>query len=159
MLFLKYGYLQLRKQLTCACSKVKSSAYFSMGPTHGHWQNLWRKSSMARIHVMLRKVQNMSWKDKVSNNFPYGSNPRVTEIITRKRLSLAGQVSRHNEPAGRVLWEPDKRRRVGHPKITLKKILEDDTGLEARELQTVMLDRVSWRKNFVKSPIFSDAVK
>ena len=50
-----------------------------------------------------------------------------------------------------------KRRRVGHPKITLKKILEDDTGLEARELQTVILD--SWRKNFVKSPIFSDAVK
>ena len=36
MLFLKYGYLQLRKQLKCACSKVKSSAYFSMGPTHGH---------------------------------------------------------------------------------------------------------------------------
>ena len=60
MLFLKYGYLQLRKQLKCACSKVKSSAYFSMGPTHGHRQNLWRKSSMARIHVMLRKVRNMS---------------------------------------------------------------------------------------------------
>ena len=55
--------------------------------------------------------------------------------------------------------EPDERRRVGRPKITLKKILEDDTGLEARELQTVMLDRVSWRKNFVMSPIFSDAVK
>ena len=109
---------------------------------------------------MLRKVQNMSWKDKVTNNFPYGSNPRVTEIIRQERLSLAGQVSRHNEPAGRVLLsEPDKRRRVGHPKITLKKILEDDTGLEARELQTIMLDRVSWRKNFVKSPIFSDAVK
>ena len=86
MLFLKYGYLQLRKQLKCACSKVKSSAYFSMGPTHGHWQNLWRKSSMARIHVMLRKVRNMSWKDKVTNNFPYGSNPRVTEIINENDL-------------------------------------------------------------------------
>ena len=48
---------------------------------------------------------------------------------------------------------------MGHPKITLKKILEDDTGLEARELQTVILDRVSWRKNFVKSPILPDAVK
>ena len=48
---------------------------------------------------------------------------------------------------------------MGRPKITLKKILEDDTGLEARELQTVMLDRVRWRKNSVMSPIFSDAVK
>ena len=68
-------------------------------------------------------------------------------------------MSRHNEPAGRVVsWEPDKGQRVGRLKITLKKILEDDTGLEARELQTVMSDRVSWRKNFVMSPIFSGAV-
>ena len=109
---------------------------------------------------MVRKVQNISWKDKVTNNFLYCSNPRLTEIIRRKRLSLAGHVSRHNEPASRVLLvEPDERRRVGRPKVTLKKILEDDTGLEARELQTVILDRVSWKKNFGMSPSFSDVVK
>ena len=69
-------------------------------------------------------------------------------------------MSRHNELASWVLlWEPDERRRVSRPKFTLKKILEDDTGLEARELQTVMLDRASWRKDFVMSPMFSDAVK
>ena len=69
-------------------------------------------------------------------------------------------MSRPNELAGSVLLrEPDERRRVGRPKITLKRILEDDTGLEAHEPQTVMLDRVSWGKNFVMSPIFSDAVK
>ena len=73
---------------------------------------------------------------------------------------MAGHVSRHNEPAGRVLlWEPDERRRVSRPKITLKQVLEDDTGLEARELQTAMLDKGSWRKNFVMPTIFSDAVK
>ena len=93
---------------------------------------------------MPRKVQNISSKDKVINNFLYGSNPRLTEIIWQKWLSLAGHVSRPNEPAGRVLlWEPDEWRRVGHPKITLKKTLEDDTGLEAHEFQTVMLDWVS----------------
>ena len=109
---------------------------------------------------ILWKVQNIYWKDKVTNNFVYCSNPCLTEIIRRKRLSLAGHVSRPNEPAGSVLlWEPDERRRVARPKITLKKILEDDTGLEAHELQTVMLDRVSWGKNLVMSPIFSDAVK
>ena len=48
---------------------------------------------------MLRKVQNISWKDKVTNNILYGSNPCLTEIIRRKRLSLAGHVSRHNELA------------------------------------------------------------
>ena len=36
LLFLKYGYLQLKKQLKRASSKVQSSASFSMGPTHGH---------------------------------------------------------------------------------------------------------------------------
>ena len=122
------------------------------------------KSLEKRLHGMytgiLRKVQNIYWKDKVTNNFVYSSNPCLTEIIRRKRLSLAGHVSRPNEPAGSVLlWEPNERRRVGRPKITLKKILEDDTGLEAHELQTVMLDRVSWGKNLVISPIFSDAVK
>ena len=122
------------------------------------------KSLEKRLHGMytgiLRKVQNIYWKDKVTNNFVYSSNHCLTEIIRRKRLSLAGHVSRPNEPAGSVLlWEPDERRRVGRPKITLKKILEDDTGLEAHELQTVMLDRVSWGKNLVISPIFSDAVK
>ena len=82
--------------------------------------------------------------DSLTLNSLYGSNPRLTEIIRRKRLSLAGYVLRHNEPAGRVVsWEPDKGQRVGRLKITLKKILEDDTGLEARELQTVMSDRVS----------------
>lgn len=90
---------------------------------------------------MPRKVQNISWKDKVINNFLYGSNPRLTEIIRQKLLSLAGHVSKPNEPASRVLlWEPDEWRRVGHPKIMLKKTLEDDTGLEAHEFQTVMLD-------------------
>ena len=85
---------------------------------------------------MMRKVQNISWKDKVTNNFLYGSNPCLTDIVRRKRLSLAGCMSRHNEPAGRVLlWEPDEWRRLSRPKITLKKILEDDTGLEAHELQ------------------------
>ena len=93
---------------------------------------------------MPRKEQNISVKDKVINNFLYSSNPRLTEIIWQKWLSLAGHVSRPNEPAGRVLlWEPDEWRRVGHPKITLKKTLEDDTGLEAHEFQTVMLDWVS----------------
>ena len=33
---------------------------------------------------MPRKVQNISWKDKVINNFLYGSNPRLTEIIRQK---------------------------------------------------------------------------
>ena len=39
---------------------------------------------------MLRKIQNIYWKDKVTNNFLYGSNPWLTEIIRGKRLSFIG---------------------------------------------------------------------
>ena len=39
--------------------------------------------------LMLSKVHNIPCKDNVTNSFLYGSNPRLTEIIRRKRLSLA----------------------------------------------------------------------
>ena len=99
---------------------------------------------------MLRKVQNISWKSHTTNKSLYGPYPRLSTIIRRRRLALAGHVMRHDEVAGRVLlWKPDVNRRVGRPKTTLKNVLEEDTGLEGEELLTVMLDRESWRKNFV----------
>ena len=61
-------------------------------------------------------------------------------------------------PAGRVLLgTPNVCRRVGRPNITLKKVLENDTGMEANKLRTAMLDRMSWRKNFVMATA-TDAV-
>ena len=49
-------------------------------------------------------------------------------------------MSRHNEPAEKVLlWTPEEPRRVGRPNTTLKKVLEDDIGLEVKELQKALL--------------------
>ena len=80
---------------------------------------------------MLRKVENISWKAHITNKLLYGSHPRLSDIIKRRRLMLAGHVSRRNEPAGKVLlWTPNVRRRVGRPNITLKKALENATGLQ-----------------------------
>ena len=99
---------------------------------------------------MLRMALNVSWQSHTSNNSLYGKYPRISTIIRKRRLALAGHVSRHNEAAGRViLWNPDARRKVGRPRITLKNVLEDDTGLEAKEILTAMLDRGSWKKNFI----------
>ena len=53
----------------------------------------------------------------------------------------AGHVARLNEPANKVvLWEPDASRKVGQPNSTLKKVLEEDTGLEGKDLRAVMLE-------------------
>jgi len=76
---------------------------------------------------MLRAVCNISWKDYPTKAFFYGSLPHISY-----RLAIAGHVTRHNEPAGRLLtWSPESPKRVGRP-ITLKMILKDDTGLEGQ---------------------------
>ena len=43
---------------------------------------------------MLKKVFNVTWRDKISNEEPYGKLEKVTSIIRRNRLQLAGHVYR-----------------------------------------------------------------
>ena len=102
---------------------------------------------------MLRRVQNISWRDHVSNCTLYGKLKPISSIIRQRRLKLAGHVSRHNEPATQVLlWEPDDaRRKVGRPRKTLKSVIEDDVGVQGRELKDLMLNRDVWR-NVIMSP-------
>ena len=70
----------------------------------------------------------------------YGPVPYLSETIKRRRLAPAGHVSRHNEPEGKVLlWTPEEPRRVGRSNTTLKKVLEDEIGLEVKELQKALL--------------------
>ena len=52
---------------------------------------------------MLRAVYNISWGDHVTNKSLYGRLPRISIVVKRRRLALAGHVSRHNETAGKVL--------------------------------------------------------
>ena len=49
--------------------------------------------------------------------------------MRQRRLKLAGHVSRHNEPARKLItWRPDAPRRIGRPYVTLKSIIEEETG-------------------------------
>ena len=100
---------------------------------------------------MLRAVYNISWGDHVTNKSMYGRLLRI--IYSSRRLALAGHVSRHNEPAGKVLpWSPEVKQRVGRPHITVKTLLENDTGLSGPQLLAAMEDRASWFENFVNVP-------
>ena len=100
---------------------------------------------------MLRAIYNLSWRDHPTNAFVYGSLPRISEVVRCRRLALAGHTARHDEPAGRLLtWVPEEPRRIGQPNITLRAIVQEDTGLEGNDLLTAMQDRDSWRKNFVQ---------
>ena len=88
---------------------------------------------------MLRRVKNISWRDRLSNAQLYGQVPKLSTIIKRSGLALAGHVARHNEPAKILLsWTPDEARRRGRPNITLKDVLHEHTGLTYNELRTTM---------------------
>ena len=101
---------------------------------------------------MLRTAYNISWRRHPTNKYLYGSLPCISDVVKRRRLSLAGHVTRHNEPAGRLLlWTPDAKRRVGRPYVTLKSIIEEDTGLTGSDLLAAMGDRGLWSSNFVNT--------
>jgi len=101
---------------------------------------------------LLRATLDVDWKSHTSNTQLYNGLPRITRVIRDRRLALAGHVMRHDEMAGRVLlWRPDEKRRRGRPSLTLKRVIEEDVGLQDGDLLSVMRDRVVW-KNFIASP-------
>ncbi|XP_014664083.1 PREDICTED: uncharacterized protein LOC106806602 [Priapulus caudatus] len=101
---------------------------------------------------MLRAAYNISWRHHLTNKSLYGSLPRISDVVRHYRLALAGHVIRHDEPAGRLLlWTPDTRRGVRRPYVTLKSVIERDTGLTGADLYAVMVNRGLWSSNFVNT--------
>ena len=45
-------------------------------------------------------------------------------------------------------WCSKEPKRIDRPFITLKKILEEVTGLKGNHLLTLMLDRTKWKEDF-----------
>lgn len=101
---------------------------------------------------LLRTALNVSWKSHTTNKVLYGNLPRITTVIRKRRLTLAGHIMRHDEVAAKVLlWTPDAKRRRGRPNLTLKTIIEEDVGLKGKDLINTMQDRDIWR-NIIVSP-------
>ena len=71
--------------------------------------------------------------------------------MKRYRLALAGHVSRHEEPAGKLfLWLSETKCCVGRPCVIIKTLVEKkDTGLSGLELLAARKQHESWYKNIV----------
>ena len=99
---------------------------------------------------MLRMVQNISWREHLTNDRLYGNLPKISQKIRQRRMRLAGHCFRHEEEIANklVLWQPnDGRARRGRQKTTYLDVLLQDTGVaNLSELKTIMLDRVNWKK-------------
>ena len=98
---------------------------------------------------MLRAVQNVSWKQHITNKKLYNGCRKITEKIRERRLKNAGHAWRSKEEviSKVLLWEPSHgKRNIGHPKRTYIQQLEEDLGCEKEDLPTLMADRIAWRR-------------
>ena len=104
---------------------------------------------------MLRKLYNVTWRNKISNKELYGKSEKLSSKIRRQRLQLAGHVYRDQESPVHhlVTWIPRHGKRSrGRPTETYVDTLLRDTGLNnTNELEACMKNRYAWR-------LFSPAV-
>ena len=98
---------------------------------------------------MLRMALNISWKDHVTNQVLYGSLPKISEVIRKRRLQLAGHCFRDKSaPVSKlVTWNPMHGKcSVGRPARSYVDILLEDTDINnVDELEKCMDDRNLWR--------------
>ena len=99
---------------------------------------------------LLRRAQNISWRDHVSNIELYGDIPRLSITISQRRLRFSGHCFRaENQPVTKLLfWTPQQGKRARGPGIkTYPKMLREDTQLTSdEEIKGLMADRKLWRK-------------
>ena len=99
---------------------------------------------------MLRAVQNVSWRQHLTNNELYDGCMKITDKIRERRLKNAGHSWRtKNEVISKVLlWEPTHgKRNQGRPARTFVDQLEEDIGCSKENLPILMADRMAWRKH------------
>lgn len=97
---------------------------------------------------LLRKVQNVLWSERKTNEELYGELPPISEVIAERRLRFLGHVWRSEEQTihSLLLWEPQHGRRSrGRPKITFCDQICDDANTSRENLGRAMEDRVLWR--------------
>ena len=95
---------------------------------------------------MLRVIQNVSWRQHMTNAELYRDLPKISQKIKIRRLRFAGHCFRSNECASKMIfWMPKHgSRKPGRPVINFVDTLKKDTGLEINEMKTAMLDRQTW---------------
>ena len=93
---------------------------------------------------MLRKVYNVTWREKISNKELYGKTEKLSSVIRRNRLKLAGHVYRDKaSPVHQlVTWIPKHGTTSrGRPTQSYVYTLLRDTGLkDTNELEKCMED-------------------
>ena len=97
---------------------------------------------------MLHSALNVHWSQHVTNEQLYGDWPCSSTTIRLHCMKFAGHCCWGvEEPIFKVLfWMPQHGRRHGRPALSYPKLLENDMGMMADEIQSVMKDRDLWQQ-------------
>ena len=101
---------------------------------------------------LLKRVQNLDWRDHPTLRIIYKGLPRVSSIISARRLSFSGHCFRAKGEiiSDLLLWCPPGPKRSR--KLTFLDSLKRETGLQLDELKTAMSDRELWQERYAVFP-------
>ena len=104
---------------------------------------------------LLRHIQNVHWKQHITNKELYGHLRKASELVQSRRLKLAGHCWRSGEVASDlVMWKPTNgHRNQGKPRLNFTSLLNKDIGLSTEDLKTAMSDRNLWRTYILDSGV------
>ena len=88
---------------------------------------------------LLKRVQNLDWRNQLTLHEIYRGLPRISSVLTSRMLSFSGHCFRakHEIISDILLWCPDGLKAQESDIFILKR----ETGLEVEELGTAMADR------------------
>ena len=86
----------------------------------------------------------------MTNRELYGDLPKLSTVLRRRRLQLAGHCLRATEQpvSSLVLWcPPDGTAKRGRRALTYPDLLSQDVGLDTTEISTLVRDKGLWNKH------------
>ena len=91
---------------------------------------------------LLRRAQNLSWRDHHTLDQIYGSIPKLSIQLAQRRARFAGHCFRADDEviSDLVLWKATNSRKLKYPDM-----ISRDTGILVEDLPTAMADRDCWR--------------
>ena len=91
---------------------------------------------------LLRRAQNLSWKDHHTLQDIYGTIPKLSERLAQCRSRFAGHCFRAKDEiiSDLIMWKASNSR-----KLTFPDIISRDSGIPVKELPTAMADKDFWR--------------
>ena len=95
---------------------------------------------------LLQRVQNLSWKNHPTLETIYGNLPRISSILTKRRVQFAGHCARASDELAStfVLWRhPSSVKRSR--KLTFPDTISRDTSILKEDLLVAMSDREYWK--------------